>query len=72
MAQPDSINLRRLSYDSDNESAQFSFNGWRGGKPFSVSGGVNVLTPGDQQESQVRELSKAAIAKLLRDLADTL
>lgn len=69
---PDSIQLQSLTYDSQNEIARFTFMGWRRGKPLSVSGSLQVPTPGDLPESQVRELAKSHAKQLLRDLADSL
>lgn len=72
MTQPDSLQLARLNYDSENEQAQFGFSGFRGGKPFNISGGLHVPTPGDLPESQVRAKVKEHLKKLLRDCADRL
>ena len=72
MTQPDKIQLNSLTYESENEVAQFNFHGWRGGKPFSANGALHVPTPGDLPESQVRAAVKQHVKKLLRDLADSL
>lgn len=72
MTQPDSLTLARLNYDSENEHAQFAFSGYRGGKPFSLSGGLPVPAPGDLPESQVRDAVKRQLKRLLTDCADNL
>jgi hypothetical protein len=72
MAPSDKIELNRLNYDSEKSYTQFGFTGWRDGQPFNVSGGLPVATPGDQAESHVVNASKAALKRLLLDLANTL
>lgn len=70
MVQPDILKVKILAYDAQREMVHFGVNGWRGGKPVSISGAVALSLPADPPASEVNAAAQEAVVTCLSTRRD--